>query len=102
MKIKNKYKILIYIIIGLALAIRLAYIIKMPYTEKQHDVEPNGNGLSYIFTIYETFECYILLNGNMFLSMFRCLAVTWLRGCKVLTIKQLGIQVHNALRINQL
>lgn len=54
MKIKNKYKILIYIIIGLALAIRLAYIIKMPYTEKQHDVEPNGNGLSYIFTIYET------------------------------------------------
>lgn len=51
---KPKYKIALSIIIILALIIRLTYIIKTPYTEKQHDVEPNGNGLSYIFTIYET------------------------------------------------
>lgn len=50
----KKYKITLSIIIILALIIRLTYIIKTPYTEKQHDVEPNGNGLSYIFTIYET------------------------------------------------
>ncbi len=50
----KKYKIILTIIIILALIIRLIYIIKTPYTEKQHDVEPNGNGLSYIFTIYKT------------------------------------------------
>lgn len=51
---QKKDKILIAIIIILALIVRLVYIIKIPYTEKQHDIEPNGNGLSYIFTIYET------------------------------------------------
>ena len=50
----KKYKITLSIIIILALIIRLTYIIKTPYIEKQHDIEPNGNGLSYIFTIYET------------------------------------------------
>ena len=53
MKNKN-YKIILTIILILALIIRLVYIIKTPYTEKQHDVEPNGNGLSYIFTIFQT------------------------------------------------
>lgn len=50
----KKCKITLIVIIILALIIRLTYVIKTPYTEKQHDVEPNGNGLSYIFTIYET------------------------------------------------
>lgn len=52
-KLSKKFKIMITIII-LAFLVRLIYVIKMPYQEKQHDVEPDGNGLSYIFTIYET------------------------------------------------
>lgn len=49
---KKLYKFLIAIIIILAFVIRLEYVIKMPYSAKQHDIEPAGNGLSYIFTIY--------------------------------------------------
>jgi 4-amino-4-deoxy-L-arabinose transferase-like glycosyltransferase len=48
MKNKKYLKILIIIEI-LALIFRLAYIIKTPYTSKQHDLD-----LSYILTIYET------------------------------------------------
>ena len=49
----NLSKIMIVICV-LAFVIRYAYIIKTPYMEKQHDIEPNGNGLEYIFTIVET------------------------------------------------
>lgn len=52
-KVSSLSKIITTIII-LAFIIRLVYIIKTPYMENQHDVEPNGNGLSYIFTIYNT------------------------------------------------
>ena len=47
LKNKNYKKILILIVI-LALIVRLVYVIKTPYTEKQHDLD-----LSYILTIYE-------------------------------------------------
>ena len=50
MKQKNSNIILI-IIIALAIVVRIIYVLKTPYTEKQHDIEPNGNGLSYIFSI---------------------------------------------------
>ena len=52
-KLSKLSKIMIAIIV-LAFCIRLIYIIRTPYMEKQHDIEPNGNGLSYIFTIYNT------------------------------------------------
>lgn len=52
-KLSKLSKILIKIMI-LAFIVRLIYIIKTPYMENQHDIEPNGNGLSYIFTIYNT------------------------------------------------
>lgn len=45
-------KILILIII-LATIVRVVYVIKIPYTEKQHDVTPTNGGLSYILQIYE-------------------------------------------------
>lgn len=48
---QKKYNILVIGIIILAIIVRLIYVIKTPFTEKQHDVEPNGNGLSYIFSI---------------------------------------------------
>ena len=44
----NFYKILISVIIILALIIRLFYVIKMPYTEIQHDLD-----LSYAYGIVE-------------------------------------------------
>lgn len=52
-KLSKLSKIMI-IIMMMAFLVRLVYIIKIPYMEKQHDIEPNGNGLSYIFTIYDT------------------------------------------------
>lgn len=53
-KSKTKLSKIMIIILLLAVIFRLIYIIKMPYTKNQHDVEPAGNGLSYIFTIVET------------------------------------------------
>lgn len=47
LKNKNYKKIIIGIFI-IALVVRLAYIIKTPYTENQHDLD-----LSYIYTIYQ-------------------------------------------------
>ncbi len=52
-KLSKLSKIMIIILI-LAFLVRLVYIIKTPYMKNQHDIEPNGNGLSYIFTIYDT------------------------------------------------
>lgn len=45
----KKYREILIVIIILALIVRLIYVIKTPYTEKQHDLD-----LSYILTIYET------------------------------------------------
>lgn len=48
---KNKIIILICI---LAFIVRLAYIIKIPITDKQHDIDGEYEHVSYILTIYET------------------------------------------------
>ena len=48
---QKKYNILLIGIIILAIIARVIYVIKTPYMEKQHDVEPNGNALRYIFSI---------------------------------------------------
>ncbi len=49
-KLKNKsFRILLGVIILLAFAVRISYVINTPYTEKQHDLD-----LSYILTIYKT------------------------------------------------
>ncbi len=45
----NEYKKFLILIVILALIVRFIYVIKTPYTEKQHDLD-----LSYILTIYET------------------------------------------------
>ena len=51
---KKIYKVVLSVIFILAIIIRLAYVIKMPYNKFQHDIAPNGaGGLAYIFTIYE-------------------------------------------------
>ncbi len=51
---KKIYRSILSIIIILAFIVRLVYIIKIPTTERQHDIEPGGNGLSYVETIYKT------------------------------------------------
>ena len=48
---KNKIMILIFI---LAFIVRLGYIIKIPITDKQHDIDGAYGHVSYILTIYET------------------------------------------------
>ena len=51
---KKIYKVVLSIIFILAIIIRLAYVIKMPYNKFQHDIDPDrAGGLAYIFTIYE-------------------------------------------------
>lgn len=48
--LKNKiFRIILVIILLLAFAVRLRYIVNTPYTEKQHDLD-----LSYILTIFKT------------------------------------------------
>lgn len=52
----KKNKIILIAIISVSILLRLIYIIKMPYAEKQHDlgkVESAGH-LNYIYTVYET------------------------------------------------
>lgn len=46
---KKDYKIILVCIILLALVVRLIYVIKMPFTARQHDLD-----VRYIWTIYET------------------------------------------------
>ena len=50
---KEKFKLIVLIIIALSIVVRIIYVIKTPYMEKQHDIEPMGNGLDYIDEIYE-------------------------------------------------
>ena len=50
---KFSLKNIIIAIILIGIIIRVIYVIKTPYMEKQHDIEPQGNGLSYIMEIYE-------------------------------------------------
>ncbi len=78
-KLSKLSKIMITIII-LAFLVRLGYIIKTPYMEKQHDIEPNGNGLSYIFTIYETGRLPDNNAGqNYHPPLHQILAASWLK-----------------------
>lgn len=63
---KKVYRIILAIIILLAFTVRLIYIEKTPYTEKQHDIEPQGNGLSYIYTIYLKGELPDTNNGQLY------------------------------------
>ena len=52
---ENKFKIIFGIIIIIAILVRIAYVIEIPYTEKQHDIYKgnNNDGLSYILQLYE-------------------------------------------------
>lgn len=78
-KLSKLSKIMIAIIV-LAFCIRLIYIIRTPYMEKQHDIEPNGNGLSYIFTIYNTGRLPDNNGGqNYHPPLHQILAAGWLK-----------------------
>lgn len=85
LKFSKLSKIMIIIMI-LAFVVRFAYIIKIPYMEKQHDIEPNGNGLSYIFTIYDTGKLPDNNNGqNYHPPLHQILAASWLKGVSLFT-----------------
>lgn len=84
-KLSKFSKIMITIII-LAFVIRLIYIIKTPYMENQHDIEPNGNGLSYIFTIYDTGKLPDNNAGqNYHPPLHQILSAGWLRIISIFT-----------------
>ena len=50
---KRTFTSIVMAIVILGVIVRIIYVMKTPYMEKQHDVEPQGNGLSYIEEIYE-------------------------------------------------
>lgn len=84
-KLSKLSKIMIIIMI-LAFFVRLVYIIKTPYMEKQHDIEPNGNGLSYIFTIYDTGKLPDNNAGqNYHPPLHQILATGWLKIISIFT-----------------
>lgn len=79
LKLSKISKIMVIIMI-LAFIVRLIYIIKTPYMENQHDIEPNGNGLSYIFTIYDTGKLPDNNAGqNYHPPLHQILAAIWLK-----------------------
>ncbi len=45
----KKYKVILIAIMLLAFIVRLIYVVRMPFTERQHDLD-----IRYIYTIYET------------------------------------------------
>lgn len=84
-KLSKLSKIMIIILI-LAFLVRLVYIIKTPYMENQHDIEPNGNGLSYIFTIYDTGKLPDNNAGqNYHPPLHQLLAAGWLKIISIFT-----------------
>lgn len=84
-KLSKLSKILIIIMI-FAFIVRLIYIIKTPYMENQHDIEPNGNGLSYIFTIYDTGKLPDNNAGqNYHPPLHQILAAGWLKVISIFT-----------------
>lgn len=84
-KLSKLSKIMIIILI-LAFLVRLVYIIKTPYMENQHDIEPNGNGLSYIFTIYDTGKLPDNNAGqNYHPPLHQILAAGWLKIISIFT-----------------
>lgn len=84
-KLSKLSKILI-IIMFFSFIVRLIYIIKTPYMENQHDIEPNGNGLSYIFTIYDTGKLPDNNAGqNYHPPLHQILAAGWLKVISIFT-----------------
>lgn len=88
MKNKTKLKLsnIMIVILVIAFIVRLVYIIKTPYMEKQHDIEPNGNGLSYIFTIYDTGKLPDSNSGQFYHPpLHQILSAGWLKLVSIVT-----------------
>ena len=82
----TKFKKFIIIIFILAFLVRLIYVVNVPYQEYQHDVEPNGNGLSYIFTIVETGKLPESNAGQFYHPpLHQIIAAVWIKVVNIFT-----------------
>lgn len=85
-KTKRKLTPIMITIIILAFIVRLIYVIKVPYMDKQHDIEPNGNGLSYIFTIIDTGKLPDSNSGQFYHPpLHQIVAAVWIKAVSIFT-----------------